>query len=96
MNPSLRNLLNNEEGLPASPFRTDYLPLFDPKGLVERPEKTDEARDAKKELQTLGGPQNDAAERNVMEHAQLMKNTLLSALMPAPMVALNVAYTFSV
>ena len=31
MNPSQRNLLYNKEGLPASPFRTDNWPLFDPK-----------------------------------------------------------------
>ena len=31
MNPSQRNLLYNKEGLPASPFRTDDWPLFDPK-----------------------------------------------------------------
>jgi sialate O-acetylesterase len=30
MNPSQRNLLYNREGLPASPFRTDAWPLFDP------------------------------------------------------------------
>ena len=30
MNPSRRNLLYNREGLPASPFRTDDWPLFDP------------------------------------------------------------------
>ena len=30
MNPSQRNLLYNKEGLPASPFRTDNWPLFDP------------------------------------------------------------------
>lgn len=30
MNPSQRNLLYNKEGLPASPFRTDDWPLFDP------------------------------------------------------------------
>ena len=30
MNPSQRNLLYNREGLPASPFRTDSWPLFDP------------------------------------------------------------------
>ena len=29
MNPSRRNLLYNEEGIPASPFRTDDWPLFD-------------------------------------------------------------------
>ena len=29
MNPSQRNLLYNEEGIPASPFRTDRWPLFD-------------------------------------------------------------------
>ena len=31
MNPSQRNLIYNREGLPASPFRTDDWPLFDPK-----------------------------------------------------------------
>ena len=30
MNPSKRNLLYNREGLPASPFRTDEWPLFNP------------------------------------------------------------------
>ena len=30
MNPSRRNLLYNKEGLPASPFRTDDWPLYDP------------------------------------------------------------------
>jgi len=36
MNPSQRNLLYNREGLPASPFRTDDWPLFDPEAeLVE-------------------------------------------------------------
>jgi len=30
MNPSRRNLLYNREGIPASPFRTDDWPLFDP------------------------------------------------------------------
>ncbi|MEO0445686.1 MAG: serine hydrolase [Verrucomicrobiota bacterium] len=30
MNPSQRNLLYNAEGFPASPFRTDDWPLFDP------------------------------------------------------------------
>lgn len=42
MNPSNRNLLYNLEGLPASPFRTDDWPLFDPRAdLVEvtKPEK---------------------------------------------------------
>ena len=50
MNPSQRNLLYNKEGLPASPFRTDNWPLFDPKDpavRVEKPEKTDETKDAK-------------------------------------------------
>ena len=50
MNPSQRNLLYNKEGLPASPFRTDDWPLFDPKDSavrVEKPEKTNEAMDAK-------------------------------------------------
>jgi sialate O-acetylesterase len=51
MNPSQRNLLYNKEGLPASPFRTDNWPLFDPNDpavRVEKPEKTDEALDAKR------------------------------------------------
>jgi sialate O-acetylesterase len=50
MNPSQRNLLYNREGLPASPVRTDNWPLFDPNApavRIEKPEKTDEARDAK-------------------------------------------------
>ena len=34
MNPSKRNLLYNKEGFPASPFRTDDWPLFDPNGEV--------------------------------------------------------------
>lgn len=34
MNPSKRNLLYNREGLPASPFRTDDWPLFDPQNEV--------------------------------------------------------------
>jgi sialate O-acetylesterase len=44
MNPSQRNLLYNNEGLPASPFRTDDWPLFDPDAeLVEvtKPQKPD-------------------------------------------------------
>ena len=44
MNPSGRNLLYNREGLPASPFRTDNWPLFDPNAeLVEvlKPQKPD-------------------------------------------------------
>jgi len=51
MNPSQGNLLYNKEGLPASPFRTDNWPLFDPNDpavRVEKPEKTDEALDAKR------------------------------------------------
>jgi len=51
MNPSQRNLLYNKEGLPASPFRTDEWPLFDPNDPaveVEKPEKTDESQDAKR------------------------------------------------
>jgi sialate O-acetylesterase len=51
MNPSQRNLLYNKEGLPASPFRTDDWPLFDPNDPaveVEKPERTDESRDAKR------------------------------------------------
>ena len=42
MNPSQRNLLYNQDGFPASPFRTDDWPLYDPKAeLVEvtKPEK---------------------------------------------------------
>lgn len=34
MNPSKRNLLYNREGLPASPFRTDAWPLFDPENEI--------------------------------------------------------------
>lgn len=34
MNPSQRNLLYNREGLPASPFRTDDWPLFDPEAEI--------------------------------------------------------------
>ena len=42
MNPSQRNLLYNKEGFPASPFRTDDWPLYDPKGEpveVSKPQK---------------------------------------------------------
>ena len=42
MNPSQRNLLYNKEGLPASPFRTDNWPLYDPEAdiiEVTKPEK---------------------------------------------------------
>ena len=42
MNPSQRNLLYNEEGLPASPFRTDNWELCDPEAdIVEvtKPQK---------------------------------------------------------
>jgi len=42
MNPSQRNLLYNKEGNPASPFRTDDWPLFDPDAeivTVEKPAK---------------------------------------------------------
>ncbi|MEI6236698.1 MAG: sialate O-acetylesterase [Planctomycetota bacterium] len=59
MNPSQRNLLYNKEGLPASPFRTDDWPLFDPKDpavRVEKPEKTDEARDAKRNFKDWERP----------------------------------------
>lgn len=51
MNPSQRNLLYNKEGLPASPFRTDDWPLFDPSDPaveVEKPERTEESQDAKR------------------------------------------------
>ncbi|MEO2022376.1 MAG: sialate O-acetylesterase [Pirellulaceae bacterium] len=44
MNPSRRNLLYNQEGLPASPFRTDSWPLFqqgDPLVEVNKPAKPD-------------------------------------------------------
>lgn len=44
MNPSQRNLLYNREGLPASPFRTDDWPLFDPKAeivTVAKPAKSE-------------------------------------------------------
>lgn len=44
-NPSRRNLLYNEEGIPASPFRTDDWPLFDPENYVPveqiKPDKPD-------------------------------------------------------
>jgi sialate O-acetylesterase len=45
MNPSQRNLLYNREGFPASPFRTDGWPLFDPKAeivTVDKPEQENE------------------------------------------------------
>lgn len=45
MNPSQRNLLYNKEGLPASPFRTDDWPLFDPTGeivTVKKPAKPED------------------------------------------------------
>ena len=59
MNPSQRNLLYNKEGLPASPFRTDNWPLFDPNDpavRVEKPEKTDEALDAKRNFKDWERP----------------------------------------
>ena len=49
MNPSQRNLLYNKEGLPASPFRTDDWPLFDPKAeivMVDKPEQEAEKTSA--------------------------------------------------
>lgn len=50
MNPSQRNLLYNREGFPASPFRTDDWPLFNPDAeivTVLKPKKPEgyEARD---------------------------------------------------
>lgn len=42
MNPSQRNLLYNKQGFPASPFRTDSWPLFEPGAAlvtVEKPAK---------------------------------------------------------
>ena len=60
MNPSQRNLLYNKEGIPASPFRTDSWPLFDPNDpavRVEKPEKTDEALDAKRNFKDWERPQ---------------------------------------
>ena len=42
MNPSQRNLLYNKEGIPASPFRTDDWPLFNPDDkivTVNKPQK---------------------------------------------------------
>ena len=59
MNPSQRNLLYNKEGLPASPFRTDDWPLFNPKDdavRVEKPEKTDENRAAKRDSKDWARP----------------------------------------
>lgn len=52
-NPSQRNLLYNREGLPASPFRTDDWPLFDPNDeilTVNKPKKPKgyESRDWKR------------------------------------------------
>jgi sialate O-acetylesterase len=44
MNPSRHNLLYNREGFPASPFRTDDWPLFDPDAepvQVNKPKKPD-------------------------------------------------------
>ncbi|MCH2182626.1 MAG: sialate O-acetylesterase [Mariniblastus sp.] len=44
MNPSRRNLLYNRQGFPASPFRTDDWPLFQPDDeivTVNKPEKPD-------------------------------------------------------
>lgn len=38
MNPSRRNLLYNREGIPASPFRTDYWPLYDAEHYVPAPQ----------------------------------------------------------
>ena len=46
MNPSKRNLLYNREGIPASPFRTDDWPLFDPQAeivTVLKPAKAEKA-----------------------------------------------------
>ena len=51
MNPSQRNLLYNKEGIPASPFRTDDWPLFDPKAkivTVNKPEKPDDYTEEKR------------------------------------------------
>jgi sialate O-acetylesterase len=39
MNPSPRNLLYNKEGIPASPFRTDDWPLFNPDDEIVEVEK---------------------------------------------------------
>jgi len=44
MNPSQHNLLYNREGIPASPFRTDDWPLFDPDAeivTVQKPAKSE-------------------------------------------------------
>jgi sialate O-acetylesterase len=38
MNPSQRNLLYNQQGIPASPFRTDSWPLFDPATYMPQPQ----------------------------------------------------------
>jgi len=49
MNPSQRNLLYNKEGIPASPFRTDDWPLFDPDAeivTVKKPAKTGKKSEA--------------------------------------------------
>ncbi len=60
MNPSQRNLLYNKEGLPASPFRTDDWPLFDPKTpapSIEKPEDNNLSRDATRQFKDWERPQ---------------------------------------
>lgn len=52
MNPSQRNLLYNKEGIPASPFRTDDWPLYDPAGeivTVKKPAKVEGETSADRE-----------------------------------------------
>ena len=45
MNPSQRNLLYNIEGFPASPFRTDDWPLYDPEEILSRSPSRSSRRD---------------------------------------------------
>lgn len=57
MNPSQRNLLYNREGIPASPFRTDTWPLFDPDNydppVQPKPEKPDGYEQRPRQIPTM-------------------------------------------
>lgn len=62
MNPAQRNLLYNKEGLPASPFRTDRWPLYEPGAAivtVSKPVKPDgyQASDWKRPRMTQTQPE---------------------------------------
>lgn len=56
-NPSQRNLLYNREGLPATPFRTDSWPLFDPNNYdppaQPKPEKPDGYEQSPRQIPTM-------------------------------------------